>query len=344
MLEITARVQQPMSIGTTAADMRRSTQRFVPGSAVRGAYAARWLTEHGDYQTSPSLRRRFIDLFERPDIRFGPLFAADGQPVSLATRLHKYGPTEGCQRTTWNAAVEPAIARIVRCPDCQQTLEPSRGDVDGVATSDRIRVALSDDETAQHGMLYSRESIDVGTTLLGYIHGDDPWLAAVTRLRLGGKRSTSGAVTLTVRIVDTLPVPTLLDDGRTVIVWLASPGVFVDTMGRPSDCPSEEELSCLLGVHADIEATWVRRVRVGGWHIASGLPKPVEIAVQAGSTYRIRCTETVSDEGLQRLADVGLGLRRNEGFGWVGPLPDGTPPPLQQPGRATTDRRGTRAR
>jgi hypothetical protein len=118
MLEIDVTLRQPLSIGTTAANMRRATQRFVPGSAVRGAYAARWLAEHGDYQDSPQLRRRFIDIFERVDVRFGPLFAEGGQPGSLATLRHKYTADAGCAQASWNAAVDPATALVSRCPDC----------------------------------------------------------------------------------------------------------------------------------------------------------------------------------------------------------------------------------
>jgi CRISPR-associated protein Csx10 len=321
MLDRKALVRQPLSIGTTAADMRRVTQLFIPGSAVRGAYAARWLAEHGDHQQSPARRQAFIDLFERPEVRYGPLFAPGGKPASLAMLQHKYGAREDCTRRTWNVAVDPG-ADVGQCPDCGQELALSRGEIDGVATSDRIRVALADNETARPGQLHSREAIDAGIALSGYLRGDDPWLATVTRLRIGGKRSTSGAVTVTATPLADPPVPTLLADGQTIVIWLAGPAVFVDNFGRPLDRPTDHELSDLLGIDATVETAWARQTRVGGWHLASGLPKPVEIAVQPGSTYRIRCRGSVPAEGLRRLAEIGLGLRRNEGFGWVGPPPD----------------------
>jgi CRISPR-associated protein Csx10 len=322
VLEIDVRLRQPLSIGTSAANMRRATQRFVPGSAVRGAYAARWLAEYGDYQASAELRRRFIEIFERVGVRFGPLFADGGRPGSLATLRHKYAVGAECAQASWNAAADTSAAVLSRCPDCGQPLEPSRGDIDGVTTTERIRVALDDNETARPGMLFSRESLITGTTLTGHITSDDEWLASVDRLRLGGKRSTSGTVVVTSRTVPHPPLPSLHDDGHVVVVCLAGPGIFVDEMGRPLDRPANGELSRLLGVSAAVERAWVRRVRVGGWHLASGLPKPMELAAQPGSTYRISTAEPIPAEGLRRLAVAGLGLRRNEGFGWVGPIPE----------------------
>ena len=61
--------------------------------------------------------------------------------------------------------------------------------------------------------------------------------------------------------------------------------------------------------------------------MASGLPKPAELAVVAGSTYVISTERAVPDAILDRLSLRGLGLRRHEGFG------DLAPPPVLKPGR-----------
>jgi CRISPR-associated protein Csx10 len=321
MFELTATAEQPVTIGFGGDGMRRPTERYVPGSAVRGAFAAGWLAEHGDYSTSAELRWRFTDLFERPGARFSPLIADGAGPASLAELRHKYRAHPGCGRVSWNAAVEPDAEGMARCPDCAQPLEYAKGEIIGPRVADRVRVALTDRETAEQGALFARESLVAGTVLRGHITSDEPWLGRVARIRIGGKRSTSGAVTLRVAPVDAPPLPTVSDGGRVVVVWLAGPAVFVDSAGRPVDRPADDELGRLLGVPSRVERSWVRQTRVGGWHLASGLPKPVELAVRPGSTFRVRCTEPVPAEGLRRLVTVGLGLRRNEGLGWVGPLP-----------------------
>jgi CRISPR-associated protein Csx10 len=119
------------------------------------------------------------------------------------------------------------------------------------------------------------------------------------------------------------PLPETRDRGRQVVLRLLSPGLFVDAAGRPVADPDPDELHAVLGVaEVQVERHWVRWVQVGGWHVASGLPKPVEHAVSAGSVYLIRCTPAPAEAGLRRLADQGVGLRRAEGFGVLG----GTPP------------------
>ena len=65
--------------------------------------------------------------------------------------------------------------------------------------------------------------------------------------------------------------------------------------------------------------------------MASGLPKPVELAVAPGSTYLLETEREVTDEALAGLGRRGLGLRRHEGFG------DLAPPPVLAQGRLTRD-------
>lgn len=97
---------------------------------------------------------------------------------------------------------------------------------------------------------------------------------------------------------------------------LASPGIFVDEFGLPADRPEGAEIAEVLGIgHAEVETPWTRWTEAGGWHIASGLPKPTERAVERGSTYRIHCSEPASEHARRTLMARGIGLRRREGFG-----------------------------
>jgi hypothetical protein len=76
--------------------------------------------------------------------------------------------------------------------------------------------------------------------------------------------------------------------------------------------------------------------------VASGLPKPQELTVAAGSTYLIQIQDyperVHGDTSLRTLGAEGLGLRRHEGFG------DLAPPPLLRPGKAHHDAKATRLR
>jgi hypothetical protein len=59
-----------------------------------------------------------------------------------------------------------------------------------------------------------------------------------------------------------------------------------------------------------------------GWHIASGLPKPAELAAAAGSAFLISAERVVADQALSDLGQCGIGLRRHEGFGDLAAAPD----------------------
>ena len=105
--------------------------------------------------------------------------------------------------------------------------------------------------------------------------------------------------------------------------------------GRPPlgfDLPVEE-VAELLGGPVRIERRWVRTEVVGGWHAASGLPKPADAALVAGSVFVLRPSGAVDAATLAGLVSNGLGLRRVEGFGVVdvNPAPWRFPAPVVGP-------------
>ena len=59
--------------------------------------------------------------------------------------------------------------------------------------------------------------------------------------------------------------------------------------------------------------------RVDGWSGTWGLPREQAIAIASGSVYHLHCGGDVVrfQERLKELESDGIGLRRNEGFGWV---------------------------
>lgn len=143
---------------------------------------------------------------------------------------------------------------------------------------------------------------------------------------IGGRRTTHGLAQVSIRDSGPPPAAQRRPDGM-LVVRLRSPGIFVDAHGRPATHPSADDLEDALGVPATVAKSWTRWEQAGGWHAASGLPKPQELAVCAGSTFLIHPERTVDDSALTRLGARGLGLRRHEGFG------DLAPPPTLRPGR-----------
>ena len=132
---------------------------------------------------------------------------------------------------------------------------------------------------------------------------------------MGSRRSVRGAATLKLH-EDVAAEPVQTARGH-VVLRLASPGIFVDAYGLPHHEPDTAELADLLGVDTvTVTNSWIRWTDVGGWHTASGLPKPTDRAVAAGCTYLLRCTPRLpTDQALRILATRGVGLRRREGYG-----------------------------
>jgi len=59
---------------------------------------------------------------------------------------------------------------------------------------------------------------------------------------------------------------------------------------------------------------------IRGWQASWGLPKPDDVAIKMGSVFLYRYTGDAFDElkdFLNELSYIGVGLRREEGFGRV---------------------------
>jgi CRISPR-associated protein Csx10 len=334
LITVTATARQALAMGRhPTAEATVPTHRHVPGSVLRGALAAAWLTEHGEPDPLQPGRARipagrrdaFIEIFEGR-VRFGPLLAPGSYVVPLSVRRCKYPkPGHDCHRVALDAAfLDPTPDR---CPACDGALEAGRGEVeqfDEELVTVSTRVALTEGETAQEGLLFARQALRSTAarplTLTGPIaavRGAIPdWLTAPRRVLLGGRRSTGGAVDLSTG--PAVPQPPRVTDR--IVLRLLSPAVLVDNAGRPARTPDAALLTDILGVRVEMShhPGWTRLTTVGGWHAASNLPKPDELAVTAGSVFELLFPEgPPGPEALTALLVQGIGLRRAEGYGWI---------------------------
>lgn len=201
-----------------------------------------------------------------------------------------------------------------------------------VALMEDTHVAVDEHDRAREGLLYTRRRLRRQQEFRGHLTGDpadvDAVVALGSTLWLGGRRSTAGRATLRHDPTAAPAAPEWLDE-HTLVLRLAAPGLFADRRCRPRPEPSADELSAALGgVPARVTRRWVRWTQVTGWHAASGLPKPAEAAVAAGGTYLVQCDRAPDETALRTLAARGLGLRRAEGYGALGPGPDAVLGPL----------------
>lgn len=336
MSALTLTLRQAAQLGDRPRDdFVLATLRHLPGAAVRGAFAAAWIAANGE-PDGPG-RDAFVTLFEG-GVRFGTLIRPGSEADSLAVVRHKYEPKGCCRVIDYDRAVgqDPGP----ECLDCHSPLEPVRpglfpdslfpdGGTQQPAVRRRTSVAIGAAGVARRGQLFTRETLRHGQDFTGTLIAADPASLAALReirqVRVGGRRTTHGLADAAITDAPA-PGPQVVDD-TTLVIRLRSPGIFTDEFGRPRPEPGAAELTRVLGVPARVERRWARWHEVGGWHIASGLPKPAELAVAAGSTYQIHTERSVDPAALQRFARRGVGLRRHEGFG------DLAGPPLLREGR-----------
>jgi len=312
-------------------DSVQTTLDHLPGSVVRGAFAAAWLADHGG--TADTDRAGFLRLFEG-GVRYGPLFVGrPPTPLSIVTHKYRY-QTSGqvCPDLECDEALTGDAPPY--CGTCGVPLEPARGARDKSETSRRASVSIHSSGVAVRGQLVTRETLSPEQAFRGNLVADPTLLdrlAGLGPIRVGGRRTTHGRAEVAVDAAAP-ELPERLPDGR-VVLRLRSPGIFVDNSGRPSRDPNAAELAELVGSAVTVHRRWFRWATVPGWHAASNLPKPSELAVAAGSTYLISADGGIGADTLAAMAARGIGLRRCEGFGDLG-----GPFPIEPGGRALSER------
>ncbi len=323
MSELTLTLSQSAQLGDRARkDYVLSTLEHVPGSVVRGAFAAAWLARHGASEPGTPQRKEFLGLFEG-GVRFGSLLRDGTEFMSLAVVGHKYDPTAACGYIDYDRATGDEPPQY--CPDCGSPLEQLKG-LHGTrpAPARRTSVAIGESGTALSGQLFTRETLHAGQAFRGTIVASQDLRAILHGLgpvRIGGRRTTHGLAQVSIRDGAAPPTAERRPKDGMLIVRLRSAGIFTDAYGRPANHPSPGDLEDALGVPARVVKSWTRWEQAGGWHAASGLPKPQELAVSAGSTFLIHPERAVDDSALANLGARGLGLRRHEGFGDLAPSP-----------------------
>ncbi|MFF4128271.1 type III-B CRISPR module-associated Cmr3 family protein [Microbispora rosea] len=315
MREVVLTAQQGLAMGGPAeVGYDKQTLPYVPGSSLRGALAAVWIREYGVPSRDNPRRAEFIDLFEG-EVCYGSLLQ-DGTAVTPLSAIRcKYPRTGVCHAWSADAAVD---GEATTCPECGGGVEFGKGDLADVATRRVLRTELDADGRPRQSHLYARHELLRGLTYRGRITGTHPWLDSERDVWLGGRTTTSGRATFRAVPVAAPPgVPRSPRSDGAIVIRFAAPAIIVDGAGRPTLNPVPEIVRVLgLPERCLVSSrTWTRPQRVGGWHAASGLPKPTELAMSMGSVTVLHLAEEPDAERLGSLAVSGIGLRRVEGFG-----------------------------
>ena len=332
--EVGVVARQPLFLRSAPrAGNRQTTSTSISGSTLRGAFAALWLADHGEPDAV------FHELFET-GLAWPTLRPVGHLIVPTSVRRCKYRTEPQCAATavdTFDPQSSVTDAGVVaQCPHCGGPLELSKGDLvptdiaAKVSTITRTSVELDDDETAKDGQLFSRDALASGTRLNGRapLPGvlsprATSWLNGLIgrRLRVGGRRTVAGAITIDRITWPTVPAPARATTGQFVTLSLHTPAVILDRYGATTTEPDQIIRGTVLEGHLRVlaSASFVRPETIGGWNALAGLPRADDTGWAAGSTVT---AEVIHSEGIRSdqwatFISEGVGTRRSEGLGVV---------------------------
>ena len=320
-LQVTVTSEQRTSFGTGGERAYLThSHPYLPGSVLRGALAGAWLREGGN-------GTEFQQVFEAG--RFGPALPAwvDVEPQSVGRCKYHQGSAHD---EYIDYAFNPDSEHEERTHCAAR--ERLKGSFTRSHLVTRVATALEPrTNTAAESQLFARELIEKGTRFVGQVVLDDSVgqsalgkLTTVTKAFFGGRSSILGRCEVAWSELDGAPGTEKPNNAQPVVLRTLSPTILVDDAGLPST-DFAAAIQALVGL-APVK-TWADRMEsglAGGWHAASGLPKPTEMAVVPGAVARL---PGLTREQLSTLLDHGVGLRRNEGYGWLEVVPKAWTPP-----------------
>lgn len=305
---------------------------FVPGSALRGAFAGKWFSQRSADEEFDDLFNRSVRVCDARPLSTGGLRTF---PVPNSISRCKSGcpePTvsDGFAQQLQHAANPAAPPPSPLCSACGGALKPVGGYVDAEGNppaSARLRPrgqTATADDAALDGSLRYREALPRGEQLASWLVGPSDALNRFVEacditgglvINVGESRSTRGR--LRVRAASPVDLPDQEDSD--VLVVLASRTITVDDHLRPHDhfvdVVSDDGERALMGANGAPMRWLGRTVPVAGWNSGQGIPKPTDWALSAGTAaaYELLGDRCFGD----RFIDHGVGLRRTEGFGEV---------------------------
>lgn len=307
-LKVSLEARQRVSLGQgSERAFLTTTHPVIPGSVMRGALAAAWVTGGGKRDAT------FRQIFEKS--RFSAAIPEGVSVIGQSVRQCKYhrGDSHDHDQHHDEALAGPLpVDQSSRCGGRPYARGGYRPERIVTVTSTALQQGK---HVAAEGRLFSRQVLEAGTRftadIVAYPGIELERLTSLTTVFVGGRSGVMGRCDVTIEVH---AGPRMPEDGEEVAVLRTrSPALLVDAAGVP--CVDFKR--ALTEVGLDVLAAWGDRIEsatAGGWHLASGLPKPTEVGVAPGATAK------VVNPGRNKLMDVlavGLGVRRNEGYGWL---------------------------
>lgn len=328
----------PVIIHSAAGDENMTaTGRFIPGNALIGVFAARYLMKKP--VPNVHLDSQFYQWFLEGGLIFTPAYPVvdDGgknkylYPLPLSLRQEKRGAKPQERLQIIDALIEPdqSYSEIVG----------GYGDI-FYETVYRDEVAVTfhahhererESGTSKKGIFFYYEALEAGQEFQFEIRGNEDLVEAFSHFfesefeaRLGKSRNAEYGRVLIHKSPNTSSIPAFSNKGNELILTFISPCILRNQMGYPdlSIGYIKTYLAEVLGIDTEeilIDKAYLREATIETYLSVWRMKRPAERALAPGSVVKIYFGQ-VDDKLLERVSLLqanGLGERRNEGYGQV---------------------------
>jgi CRISPR-associated protein Csx10 len=320
-------LQEPATFGESpAVGNDVATLDFIPSTALRGALAAALARRTPQDQIESRLQACFGEVFPRWTPAF-PVTVSGNRlcvPIPACWVEEKDDPTRGFHNTAHGAPPEDRSWRRAS----RRWLAIDRDGIPAAAISvpkgNHMHLALHyGRQSHREQQLFSRSGIESEGAFRFRAFVADPNgvlqpAELVRELYLGKRRSAgNGRATLNWKTISDRFWPNNPPDGKAVLVQLMTDAIVPGGSGGLLRSLAREAFTGSNMLNIEVDPVASSSHEDPGWSTKWRLPRESALAVAAGSVFRLKSNQPDFASWLEALSVNGIGLRRNEGFGWV---------------------------
>lgn len=314
---------------------------YIPGSALRGVLATRWLAKHPgtDLANDPQARALFLDgtvcyLNAYPELK-----GKRSLPVPASWFVEKE-QVDDERATIYDLAVAPepdfpkkslggGIFCLLERQEAESPVEEIECHLTKPERSNQVHITLEEvNRRGEGNQVYRYEALAPGQDFIGVILApEEQDLSEIKTLLTEsdlflGTAHLAGYGRVSVEVVKEIPrdwreAPSFAaPDGR-VVVTLLSPAILRSDNGQVGwDGGQALARSIGLSAGARLLAAFGNTTLMGGYNRKWSLPLPQAWVLTAGSVFVFESAQ-IDQPALQRALDHGIGERRAEGYGRI---------------------------
>lgn len=316
---------------------------YIPGSALRGVLATRWLAKHPgtDLANDPQARALFLDGTVCYLNAYPELEGERSLPVPASWFVEKEQVDDELA-TIYDLAVAPepdfpkkslggGIFCLLERQDAEEVWKEPGFTTVLIAPewSNQVHITLEEvNRRGEGNQVYRYEALAPGQDFIGVILAPEKQdLSEIKTLLIEsdlflGTAHLAGYGRISVEVVEEIPrdwreAPSFAaPDGR-VVVTLLSPAILRSDNGQVGwDGGQALARSIGLSAGARLLAAFGKTTLMGGYNRKWSLPLPQAWVLTAGSVFVFEAAQ-IDQSALQRALDHGIGERRAEGYGRI---------------------------